>query len=103
MLKFSYKTIPHTNTALFLGITLDANLHKKARVKKEKRRSQAQVIEIVLDTGKEILITLYDKLLLYRQILKTFRPHGVQLWVRTKHSIININSKLLEKDAEEYR
>jgi hypothetical protein len=48
------KTIPHSQTAKYLGMTLDAKLHWKVQVKKKKRRAWPKIQVNVLAYGKTI-------------------------------------------------
>jgi hypothetical protein len=79
------KTIPHFQTAKYPGMTLDAKLRWKLRVKKKKRRAWFKIQTRVLAYGNTAMST-HSKLVLYKQILKPVWTYGIQLWGCTKPS-----------------
>ena len=72
--------IPYTNTAKYLGMTLDAKLRWKARVKKKREEMDQRYKRMYWLIGRNSSLSLHNKLLLYKQILKTIWTYGIQLW-----------------------
>jgi hypothetical protein len=48
------KTVPHSQTAKYLGMMLDAKLHWKVNVKKKTGRTWTKIQTNVLASGKKI-------------------------------------------------
>jgi hypothetical protein len=64
------KTIPHSQTAKYLGTTLDAKLCWKLRVKKKREELRLRYRQMYWLLGRRSALTTHNKLVLYKQILK---------------------------------
>ena len=82
--------VSHANTAKYLGMTLDAKLKWKEHVKKKKEELNIKYRKMYWLLGKNSELTIHNKLLLYRQILKPVWTYGIQLWGCTKKTNIKI-------------
>jgi len=71
--------IPHSNTAKYLGMTLDAKLRWKAHVKKKLEELGLKYKKMYWLIGRSAL-SIHHKLMLYKQILKAVWTYGIQLW-----------------------
>jgi hypothetical protein len=82
------KTIPHSQTAKYLGVTPDAKLRWKVHVKKKTRRAwpKIQKKKKYWLMGRKSALSTHNKLVLYKQILKPAWTYGVQLWGCTRPS-----------------
>lgn len=80
------KTLPHGNNAKYLGMTLDAKLKWKEHVKKKKEELNLKFRKMYWLIGRHSELSLHNKLLLYKQVLKPVWTYGVQLWGCTKKS-----------------
>ena len=78
--------IPYSNTAKYLGITLDAKLRWKAHVKKKREELRLKYRKMYWLIGRNSTLSLHNKLLLYKQILKPVWTYGIQLWGCTRQS-----------------
>jgi hypothetical protein len=59
------KTIPHSQTAKYPGMTVDAKLHWKVHVKK-KREEPSKIQRMYWLTGRQLAVSTHNKLVLYR-------------------------------------
>lgn len=82
--------IPHANTAKYLGMTLDAKLRWKAHVKKKREELALKYRKLYWLMGRKSVLSTYNKILLYKQLLKPVWTYGIQLWGCTSQSNINI-------------
>ena len=93
--------VPYANTAKYsnLGMTLDAKLQWKAHLtkKREKQGLRYKKKKMYWLIGRNSSLSLHNKLLLYKQILKPFWTYGIQIWGCTKQSNINIIQRFQNK------
>lgn len=91
------KQIPYANTAKYLGMTLDSKLRWKAHVKKKREELGLKYRKMHWLIGRKSELSIYNKLLLYKQIIKPIWTYGIQLWGCTKKSNINIIQQFQNK------
>lgn len=89
--------IPHANTAKYLGMTLDAKLRWKAHVKKKRDELGLKYKKMYWLLGRNSHLSIPNKLLLYKQILKPVWTYGIQLWGCTKQSNMDIIQRFQNK------
>lgn len=82
--------IPYANEAKYLGMTLDAKLKWKSHVKKKREELENKYRQMYWLLGKHSKLSLHNKLLIYKQVLKPVWTYGLQLWGCTKKSNRNI-------------
>ena len=80
--------IPYANSAKYLGMTLDSKLRWKEHVKKKHEELQIKYRKMYWLLGKSSKLSVYNKLLLYNQVLKPVWTYGIQLWGCTKKSTL---------------
>jgi hypothetical protein len=78
------KTNPHSLTAKYLGMTLDAKLRWKVHVKKKREELDLKYRSMYWIMGRQSAMSTQNKLVLYKQILKPVWTYGIQLWGCTK-------------------
>lgn len=78
--------IPYANEAKYLGMTLDAKLKWKPHVKKKRDELEIRLREMYWLLGRYSKLNIYNKLLLYKQVLKPSWTYGIELWGCTKPS-----------------
>jgi hypothetical protein len=71
-------------------MTLDAKLRWKAHVKKKREELELRYQKMYWLIGRNSSLSLHNKLLIYKQILKPVWTYGIQLWGCTKPSNIEI-------------
>lgn len=79
-------TIPYSNTAKYLGMTLDTKLRWKEHIKKKCEELRLKYRKMYWILGRKSKLTVHNKLLLYKQVLKPIWTYGVQLWGCTRPS-----------------
>lgn len=89
--------IPYSNTAKYLGITLDAKLRWKAHVKKKREELGIKYRKLYWLIGRNSTLSLHNKLMIYKQIIRPVWSYGIQLWGCTKQSNINIIQRFQNK------
>ena len=89
--------IPHSNTAKYLGMTLDAKLHWKEHVKIKREELNIKLAKINWLLCKRSMLSNYNKLLIYKQILKPVWTYGIQLWGCSSDSNIDIIQRFQNK------
>ena len=97
LLNINNTQIPYANTAKYLGITLDARLRWKAHVKKKREEIGLKYKKMYWLLGKHSNLSTYNKLLLYKQILKPIWTYGIQLWGCAKKTNIDIIQRFQNK------
>jgi hypothetical protein len=80
------KTIPHSQTAKYLGMMLDAKLRWKVHVKRKREELGLKYKQMYWLMGRRSALTTRKKLVLCKQILKPVWTYGIQLWGCTKPS-----------------
>lgn len=89
--------IPHANSAKYLGITLDARLRWKVHVKKKKEELDIRFKKMYWLLGRHSSLSTYNKILLYKQVLKPVWTYGIQLWGCASKSNILIIQRFQNK------
>ena len=82
--------IPYSNQAKYLGMTLDTRLRWKVHVKKKREELNINFKKIYWIIGRNSSMSIENKLLLYKQVLKPVWTYGIQLWGCTAQSNRNI-------------
>jgi hypothetical protein len=88
---------PHADSAKYLGMTLDVRLRWKAHIKKKKEEFNLKYRKMYWLLGRNSKLSIYNKLLLYKQILKPVWTYGLQLWGCASISNIHIIQRLQNK------
>jgi len=71
------KTIPHSQTAKYLGMTPDAKLQWKGHVKKKREELGLKYKHMYWLMGRRSALSTHNKLVLYKQILKPVWTYGI--------------------------
>ena len=91
------KTITHSQTVKYLGMTLDAKQRWKVHFKKKREEFGLKYKHLYWLMGRRSALSTQNKLMLYKQILKPVWTYGIQLWGCTKPSNIAIIQKFQNK------
>lgn len=92
-------SIPYSDNAKYLGMTLDSKLRWKAHVKKKIEELNIKWSKLKYLMGRKSELSIQNKLLLYNQQLKPIWLYGIQLWGCTHKKYIymiqNFQNKVL--------
>lgn len=91
------RVIPYENTAKYLGMTLDAKLRWKAHVKKKRQALDLRYKNMYWLLGRHSTLSVYNKVLLYKQVLMPVWTYGIQLWGCTKPTNVEIIQRFQNK------
>ena len=75
----NHQVVPYENTAKYLGMTLDAKLRWKLHVKKKLEELTLKYRKMYWLMGRYSALSVYNKLMLYQQVLKPVWAYGFQL------------------------
>lgn len=89
VVKINNIEIPQSNDAKYLGITLDAKLRWKEHVKIKRKQLDLKYRELYWLIGRQSTLSVYNKILIYNQILKPVWSYGIQIWGCAKQLHIN--------------
>ena len=95
--KINGKIIPFGNSAKYLGLTLDAKLRWKEHIKIKVRQLNITYKKLQWMIGRKSSLSIHNKLLLYKQILKPIWTYGIQLWGCSKKSNVMLIQKFQNK------
>jgi len=89
--------IPYANTAKYLGMTLDAKLRWKEHIKKKRDELNLKFRKMYWLLGRNSKLSIYNKLILYKQILRPVWSYGIQLWGCASASNIQVIQRFQNK------
>ena len=95
--KINGKIIPVANTAKYLGMTLDSKLRWKEHVKIKRKELNLKFSRMYWLLGRHSQLSIYNKLLIYQQVLKPVWTYGIQLWGCAKRTHILTIQKFQNK------
>lgn len=72
--------VPHELNAKYLGMTLDAKLRWKTHVKKKRAELGLKYRQHYWLLGRNSKLSVYNKIVIYNQVLKPVWLYGIQLW-----------------------
>lgn len=73
-------TIPHHNKAKYLGMNLDVKIKWNEHIKIKLAELRIRYRQMYWLMGRQSHVTVYNKILLYNQVLKPIWAYGIQLW-----------------------
>lgn len=91
------QVIPYENTAKYLGMTLDAKLRWKAHVKKKRDELDLRYRNMYWLIGRKSMLSVHNKVLLYKQVLMPIWTYGIQLWGCTNQNNMQIIQRFQNK------
>jgi hypothetical protein len=78
------------NTAKYLGMTLDTKLRWKEHIKKKRDELNIKFRKRYWLLGRNSELSIYNKLILYKQVLRTVWSYGIRLWGCASDSSIQV-------------
>lgn len=94
---FDQSTIPIANSAKYLGMTLDVKLRWNEHVKKKKSCLEIKYNSLKWLLGRHSSLSVQNKLLIYKQVLKPVWTYGIQLWGCACQQSINVIQRFQNK------
>jgi hypothetical protein len=82
--------IPYANTAKYLGMTLDTKLRWKEHIKMKSDELNIKFKKMYCLLGCNSELSIYNKLILYKQVLRPVWSYGIQLWGCANDSNIQV-------------
>jgi hypothetical protein len=82
--------IPYANTAKYLGMTLDTKLRWKEHIKMKLDELNIKFRKMYWVLGRNSELSIYNKLILYKQVLLPVWSYGIQLWGCASDSNIHV-------------
>jgi hypothetical protein len=89
--------IPPANTTKYLSLTLDAKLRWTAQIKKKQGELEIKFRKMYWLLGRRSELSMYNKLFLYKQVLRSVWTYGVQLWGCARKCNIDIIQRYQNK------
>lgn len=100
-LEINGQFIPFVNEAKYLGMNLDTKLRWKTHIKKKREELEIKRRKLSWLIDRKSQMTIENKLLIYKQILRPVWLYGAQLWGCSKQSNINIIQRFQNKVLRE--
>ena len=88
--KLGEKTLPHTNSVRYLGMHLDRRLTWKKHIQAKRDELNLRYRGLYWLLGRNSKLSIDNKLLIYKVILKPIWTYGLQLWGSACNTSINI-------------
>jgi hypothetical protein len=89
--------IPYANTAQYLGMTLDTKLRWKEHIKMKRDKLNIKFRKMYWLLGHNSELSIYNKLILYKQVLRPVYNYGIQLWSCASDSNIQVIQRFQNK------
>lgn len=89
--------VPLENKAKYLGMTLDTKLRWKEHVKIKIKELDLKYRDLYWLIGRNSLLSIQNKILIYNQILKPVWSYGIQIWGCAKQVHLNSLQKFQNK------
>ena len=86
----NHTVIPHVETVKYLGLHFDRRLTSKEHIFMKRKQLNRKTREIKWLMGKNSPLSLENKLLIYKTILKPVWTYGIELWGSANKSNIAI-------------
>ena len=91
------KPIPQSNTAKYLGIHLDRRLTWKDHIWHKRKQLNLKLRNMYWLLGRRSKLSIENKILVYKSILKPIWTYGIQLWGTAANSNIEIIERFQNK------
>lgn len=95
--KINNKDIPQTNTVKYLGIHLDSKLTWKTHIWNKRKQLGLKLHKMYWLINRKSKLSLENKVLLYKSMIKPIWSYGIQLWSSTANSNIEILERFQSK------
>lgn len=94
---FNNVQIPHTDTAKYLGLHLDRRLNWKTHIQSKRKQLDIKFKQFFWLLGRKSKLSLQNKVLIYKSVIKPIWSYGIQLWGTSTESNIQIVQRFQSK------
>ncbi|KAJ8730540.1 hypothetical protein PYW08_001953 [Mythimna loreyi] len=94
---FNGTVLPQKTTVKYLGIHLDKKLTWREHIKAKRDQANIKLREFYWLIGRQSSLSLENKLLIYKSIIKPVWTYGIELWGSASHSNIEILQRFQNK------
>ncbi|KAK7871524.1 hypothetical protein R5R35_010330 [Gryllus longicercus] len=91
------KLIENVDTVKYLGLHLDKKLTWKKHISIKRKEAELKSRQMIWLIGRKSCLSLGNKILLYKTILKPIWSYGIELWGTASHSNIEIIQRFQSK------
>jgi hypothetical protein len=88
--KLNYKHLPQADEVKYLGIYLDRRLTWRKHITTKRKQLDLKLRNLYWIIGRKSQLSLENKLLVYKVILKPAWTYGIQLWGTAPNSNLEI-------------
>lgn len=96
-IKIANVTVPYSKSAKYLGITLDEKLKWLEHIGKKQSELNLKVNKLNWLIGRNSMVSIKNKLLIYNQVLKPIWTYGAQIWGCAAKNHIEIIQRIQNK------
>lgn len=89
--------LPQENTVKYLGMHIDRRLTWREHIKAKRDQANLKLRNINWLIGRQSTLSLENKLLIYKSILKPVWTYGIELWGSASHSNVEILQRFQNK------
>lgn len=94
---FNNIQLPQSDNAKYLGLHLDRRLTWKLHLQTKRKQLDLKYKQLYWLLGQKSSLTINNKLLIYKTILKPIWTYGIQLWGTASNSNLNIIQRFQSK------
>lgn len=94
---FNGQQLKHVNTVKYLGMHLDRKLNWKNHIFNKRKQLGIQLHKLYWMLGRTSRLSIQNKTLIYKVVLKPVWTYGIQLWGTTSNSNIEILQRFQNK------
>lgn len=95
--KLNDELLPRVEEVKYLGMTLDRRLTWASHIKKKRKELDLKMKKMYWLIGKKSKLSLHNKLMVYKTVLKPIWTYGIQLWGTASNSNIEILQRFQSK------
>lgn len=97
VIKFKNTNLPQHDNVKYLGLHIDRRLTWKKHIETKRKHLQLKFAKLYWMMGRNSALTIDNKLLLYKAMLKPIWTYGIQLWGTTSASNRDIIQRMQSK------
>lgn len=91
-IKLGDDTLPHHDSAKYLGMHLDRKQTWKIHIQKKREQLNARLRTLNWLVGRRSCVTVENKILIWKTVIKPVWTYGIELWGSAKNSNVDSDS-----------